>query len=322
MATENSAYFKVESGFHEEQGKRDTMEDAHVIFNDIRDDKALGLTSTPAPLKHVSFFGVYDGHGGKNAADLVRDHLHKNILTNATFPTNINAAIEDGFKVTDEHIVTTSNADGWMNGSTGVIGLIADEILHIANVGDSEACLAHENEGGGLEAIALTTPHKASDPNEKRRIESLGGHVFFNRVFGALAVSRSFGDSKFKKPKTTQDFVSCIPAMKTQALSPKDKFIILACDGLWDVMDHSAAIEFVRKHREEKKSADEIAKLLVREAIDKKTEDNVTVIIVFLEWDPERAKSYVPPVIETLPSSTDSAKTTVEAEQPTTPKQE
>jgi len=129
-----------------------------------------------------------------------------------------------------------------------------------------------------------TTPHKASDPNEKRRIESLGGHVFFGRVFGALAVSRSFGDSKFKMPKTSQNFVSWEPSIKSSTVTPAHKFLILACDGLWDVMNHQEAAEFVQKHKQAGKSAAEVAKALVREALNKKTEDNVTIVIVYFNW--------------------------------------
>lgn len=66
----------------------------------------------------------------------------------------------------------------------------------------------------------MTTPHKATDQTEKERIESLGGHVFFGRVFGALAVSRSFGDAKYKMPKTSANFVSYEPAIQTETLLP------------------------------------------------------------------------------------------------------
>lgn len=178
-----------------------------------------------------------------------------------------------------------------MNGSTGVVGVLVDYTLYVANIGDSESVLVRQNESDALECEAMTVPHKASDPNEKRRIEALGGHVFFGRVFGALAVSRSFGDSKFKTPKTSQNFVSWEPAIQVRELNSSHKFLILACDGLWDVMKHEEAADFVHKHRAQGKSANEVAKALVREALNKRTEDNVTIVLVFFTWTGEAPKS-------------------------------
>lgn len=192
-------------------------------------------------------------------------------------------AIELAFEETDKNIVEVSNKEEWMNGSTGVVALISDHSLYIANVGDSEACLVSE-EKGDLHAENLTTPHKANDPTEKKRIEDLGGLVFFGRVFGQLAVSRSFGDSKFKKPLANADFVSCLPSVQVHQLNPKHKFLVLACDGLWDVMDHQNVADFIYKRLIEGKTVKEIATDLVAEAIKLKTEDNVTVIIVLFKW--------------------------------------
>jgi len=194
---------------------------------------------------------------------------------------DIVSAIKEGFAEVDEKIVKLSNEAGWMNGSTGVIAVLVDTKLYIANVGDSEACLVSEHEGGSkLVAENLTTPHKASDPVEKKRVEELGGHVFFGRVFGALAVSRSFGDSKFKKPKTSQNFVSCDPAIHIVDIKPEHKFLILACDGLWDVMTHDAAADFAKQRIAAGETAEQVAHSLVSEALRKKTEDNVTVVVV------------------------------------------
>eukprot|EP01120_Amphizonella_sp_Union-15-10_P010682 TRINITY_DN434_c0_g1_i1.p1 TRINITY_DN434_c0_g1~~TRINITY_DN434_c0_g1_i1.p1 ORF type:complete len:345 (+),score=89.51 TRINITY_DN434_c0_g1_i1:84-1118(+) len=270
-----------EIGFDEAQGRRDTMEDTHVIIDHAEKPLADG------PL---GFFGVYDGHGGVDAAQMVRQYLHENIIGNDEWRSgDVERAIQRGFEATDSHIIQVSNEKGWMNGSTAVVGMIIGRKLYAANVGDSEAILVREK-GGQLETFALTVPHKASDPTEKSRIEKLGGHVFFGRVFGALAVSRSFGDSKFKIPRTSQNFVSWEPAIVTVDLNPDtDKFLIFACDGLWDVINHKQAALFVTKRRQDGFKAPEIAKALVREALNKRTEDNVTVVIVFLQWTQEKS---------------------------------
>lgn len=111
-----------------------------------------------------------------------------------------------------------------MNGATAVVGIIIDEKLYIANIGDSEGCLVSDIDGNLL-IQELTVAHKASSPEEKKRIESLGGHVFFGRVFGTLAVSRAFGDSKYKKPKTTENFVSWEPEISNYELTPSHKYV-------------------------------------------------------------------------------------------------
>lgn len=116
-----------------------------------------------------------------------------------------------------------------MNGSTAVVGIIVEDKLYMSNIGDSEACLVSDIDGD-LQIQELTVAHKASDPDEKKRIEGLGGHVFFGRVFGTLAVSRSFGDSKFKKPKTAQNFVSWEPALACYDITPNHTYVfVLIC---------------------------------------------------------------------------------------------
>jgi serine/threonine protein phosphatase PrpC len=154
-----------------------------------------------------------------------------------------------------------------------------------------------ESENGELTAENLTYPHKASDSAEKKRIEELGGHVFFGRVFGALAVARAFGDSRYKQPKTSQNFVSVEPFLLEVELNPSYKYVsilplvtlrylILACDGLWDVCTHEEASKFVHKLFTEGKTEDEVARRLVQYALDLKTDDNVTVVVVKIDWAP------------------------------------
>jgi protein phosphatase 2C family protein 2/3 len=268
-----------ESGCDFAQGRRDTMEDTHILLDDVS-------KVVPDFTERAAFYGVFDGHGGVDAANMVQQHLHEQILKSDHFKKgDITKAVSDGFERTDDLIVKQSNEKGWMNGSTAVVSIIYRNNLYVANIGDSEAVLVKKNAEGQWEAEALTVPHKASDPTEKERIEKLGGHVFFGRVFGALAVSRSFGDSKFKTPKTSQNFVSWEPALKTVTLTPEHKFLILACDGLWDVMNHQEVAQYVIKAKyEQGKSASEISKMLVHEALNKRTEDNVTVIVIFFDW--------------------------------------
>jgi len=139
-------------------------------------------------------------------------------------------------------------------------------------------------DNGTVFSEPLTTSHKASDPEERQRIVNLGGHVFFGRVFGALAVSRSFGDSRYKRPKTSQNFVTWDPAISTKNLNSSHRAIVLACDGLWDVMSHADVGEYIMKNRD--KTAQELSSGLVDTAVlERFTEDNVTCIVILLNWE-------------------------------------
>jgi serine/threonine protein phosphatase PrpC len=273
------------SGVAAAQGRRETMEDAHVTFDD-----ALAFAPGVEGYKKVSFYAVYDGHGGTTSAELLKKNLHGNVLASESFKTHrVSEALVTGFKTTDKAIVDQANAEGWMNGSTAVVGIVVDGHLHMANIGDSEAILVAVNGEGKNQITVLTTPHKASDPTEKERIEKLGGHVFFGRVFGALAVSRAFGDSRYKMPKTSQDFVTCDPALHQVELDPSHKFLVLACDGLWDVMNHQTVADLVHRFYTEGKNPSDVAQMLVSEALRRRTEDNVSVIVVYINWNDENS---------------------------------
>lgn len=228
---------------------------------------------------------MFDGHGGDQTSKRVEVALHPKIFLTEEFAKgDVDRALERGFEEMDKEVVEEANKNNLMNGSTCVVGLILDGALHIANIGDSEGVLVSV-ENDKLEAINLTKPHKASDPVEKERVEGLGGYVFFGRVFGALAVSRSFGDAKYKKPKTTKDFVSWEPFLKKIELQNSHKYMVLACDGLWDVMKHDEVAELTHKLFQEGKSPDQVAEQLVKTALYKKTDDNVTVVVVKIDWE-------------------------------------
>lgn len=94
------------------------------------------------------------------------------------------------------------------------------------------------------------------------------------RLNGVLAVTRSFGDARFKR------FVVPEPEILRHPLTGQEDFIVLACDGLWDVMDAKDVGEFVREYRKTQGTAG-VAKALTNEALELKSGDNVSVIVVF-----------------------------------------
>lgn len=142
----------------------------------------------------------------------------------------------------------------------------------------------------------MTEDHKANNKVEKARIESAGGWVANGRVNGALGVARSFGDIQFKNfdgcagykgdetaPggiwSSTQQVISR-PDFKHFFVQDAFEFMILASDGLWDVFTGQEAVNFVRKRLLVTKDLQRTAEELIQKAIERRTQDNTSVVIV------------------------------------------
>jgi len=101
-----------------------------------------------------------------------------------------------------------------------------------------------------------------------------------------------------KKPKTSKDFVSWEPYTITETLTPNYKYMVLACDGLFDVMNHQEVADMTHKLFSEGQDPSSVAKSLVLKAInDLATEDNVTVIIVKIDWADAHPQQESKPVV-------------------------
>ncbi|KAH7888853.1 phosphatase 2C-domain-containing protein [Phlebopus sp. FC_14] len=138
-------------------------------------------------------------------------------------------------------------------------------VLYTANAGDARGVLCRAGR-----AVRLTYDHKGSDQQEAKRIIDAGGFVLSGRVNGVLAVTRSLGDSSMK------EFVVGSPYTTETQLCDEDEFLILACDGLWDITGDQGAIDLVR-HIED---AQDASQTLVRHALSRQTNDNVTVLVI------------------------------------------
>ncbi|EJD03382.1 protein serine/threonine phosphatase 2C [Fomitiporia mediterranea MF3/22] len=137
-------------------------------------------------------------------------------------------------------------------------------VLYTANAGDARAVLCR-----GGKAVRLTYDHKGSDKQEAKRILDAGGLVISGRVNGILAVTRSLGDSSMK------DFVVGAPYTTETELGDDDDFLILACDGVWDVTSDQEAVDMVRNVTDPQQASS----ILVQHAL-KESTDNITAIVV------------------------------------------
>jgi len=129
-----------------------------------------------------------------------------------------------------------------------------------------------------------------------KRVMEQGGTVFNERVNGMLAISRAFGDHQLKMPALPNDVVSNVPDITSTELTDADMFFILACDGLWDVLEDQEAVNLVlegihevrsvtasqSKEIDNRSMAEVLTRMLVEEALARGTSDNCTCVVVFL----------------------------------------
>lgn len=269
------------------------------------------------------FFGVYDGHGGSQAANYCRERIHlalaeeigiiKNNLTDEstkvtrqgqwekTFTScflkvddeiggkagrSVDAGDGDASEVTFEAVIPETV------GSTAVVALVCSSHIIVANCGDSRAVLCR-----GKEPMALSVDHKPNREDEYARIEASGGKVIQwngHRVFGVLAMSRSIGDRYLKPWIIPEPEIMFIPRARD------DECLILASDGLWDVMTNEEACEVARKrillwHKKHgapplvergkgiDPAAQAAAEYLSMLALQKGSKDNISVVVVDLK---------------------------------------
>ncbi|KAL2760884.1 hypothetical protein ACRALDRAFT_2117453 [Sodiomyces alcalophilus JCM 7366] len=139
-------------------------------------------------------------------------------------------------------------------------------VLYTANVGDARIILCRSGK-----ALRLSYDHKGSDENEGRRIANAGGLILNNRVNGVLAVTRALGDAYIKGLVTGHPYTT-----ETVIHPETDEFMIIACDGLWDVCSDQEAVDLVRDVQD----ATDAAKLLVDHALNRFSTDNLSCMIV------------------------------------------
>ena len=232
------------------QGWRVEMEDA--------DTARIGL---PNGFDSWSFFGVFDGHAGAYVSKYCSEHLLEAIVSNENFAKAAEKSQANGKQPCDDstelareavrtsfieldHNIRNIIDEGEKSGSTAVVVLVSPSHVYFGNCGDSRAIYCR----AGKQAFA-TADHKPVNPEEKTRIEKAGGSVMIQRINGSLAVSRALGDFEYKmEPQlsATEQLVSPEPEVSCLRRENDDEFLLLACDGVWDVMTNDEVIGFIR----------------------------------------------------------------------------
>ncbi|KAL7585921.1 probable protein phosphatase 2C 75 [Lactuca sativa] len=278
----------------------------------------------------VHFFGVFDGHGGHHVSALCKENMHvimeeelMRVRTTGDKSTGEDVeelwrtSINRSFERMDEMAMALCQCNGIENskmcrfhpqlslvGSTAVVLLLTDEFIIVANCGDSRAVLSRSGK-----AVPLSFDHKSDREDERERIEASGGRILFAgngaRVEGVLAMSRAIGDRFLKQVVISE------PEYTFTRRESEDMSLILASDGLWDVLSSELSCEVVRKCQQEdekckmgmvaqraaggggggggggqvyasRSATASAAALLVRLAMGRRSNDNISVIVVDL----------------------------------------
>lgn len=258
-------------------------------------------------IEQIHFFGVFDGHGGADAAHHCKETMHerlKEAILSTCFEKGdvkdldpnmlcsskaFSKALAEAFRVTDEDFAKIGGDSEELSlvGTTAVVALLSSQSMYLANAGDSRAVLFRDGK-----ALALTDDHKAAREDETARVEAAGGQILFwngVRVMGLLAVSRAIGDHSLRP------YVIADPEVTVVNRHASDELMVMASDGLWDVISNEEACSLAKKcllrARQKGSSRENAARVaatvLTRAAVDRGSRDNVTVLVIDLMQDPD-----------------------------------
>lgn len=279
------------------QGWRIDMEDAHVV--------EISMSSEP-PFLNWSFYAVFDGHAGNKAAQHSAENLLKTLLATSQFAqivqklnhssgvmdaaalSLLEEGIKEGFLTLDAKLRERheTDEDNERSGTTAICAIVTPSHIVLANLGDSRAVMARKDQ-----AAFGTEDHKPFLPKERDRIVNAGGSVMIQRVNGSLAVSRALGDFEYKAVPgldATKQLVSPEPDIYTIVRDPKvDEFLLLACDGVYDVMENAEICSFVESRLLVTSDLSSVANQVLDACLSKGSRDNMTIILVCFDAAPK-----------------------------------
>ncbi|KAI6674504.1 hypothetical protein NL676_002410 [Syzygium grande] len=270
----------IRSGNFADIGPRRFMEDEHIRVDDL--STHLGLPYRfPKP---SAFYGVFDGHGGAEASAFIRKNVIRLFFDDAKFPQScevndsflgeVENSLRKAFLLADRALADDASVSS-SSGATALIAMILGRHLVVANAGDCRAVLCRRGE-----AIDMSQDHKPIYPSERRRVEELGGFVDDGYLNGILSVTRALGDWDMKFSRGFPSPLISEPEFRRALLTEDDEFLIIGCDGIWDVMSSQHAVNIVRRGLRRHDDPEQSARDLIKEALCLNTTDNLTVIVV------------------------------------------
>ncbi|GLT68682.1 hypothetical protein SLA2020_408910 [Shorea laevis] len=271
------------------------------------------------------FCGIFDGHGqwGHYVAKKVRESMPSFLLcywqeAQASLGPDIDLGSDkknQGFNIwkhsymmtcaaVDQELQHCRKIDSFFSGTTASTIVRQGELIYVANVGDSRAVLATTSDDGSLVPVQLTIDFKPNLPQEIERITQCQGRVYClddepgvhrvwlpNEESPGLAMSRAFGDYCIK------DYgLISVPEVTQRHITSRDQFVVLATDGVWDVVSNQEAIEIVSSTPDRAKAAKHLVECAVH-AWKKKRRgiamDDISAICLFFHSSPSSQSQLV-----------------------------
>ncbi|KAK6117686.1 hypothetical protein DH2020_048538 [Rehmannia glutinosa] len=285
------------------KGARDEMEDDVVIIGSDDDG-----------LDGFSYAAVFDGHAGFSSVEFLREELYKECvaalqggqLFNGKDFKAIKKALQDAFESADAKLLKwlESSEEEDESGSTTTAIFVRDDVLFVSHVGDSCVVLSRSGKAEVLTDSHRPYGNKKASLQEIRRIREAGGWITDGRICGDISVSRAFGDMRFKTKKNEMvrkgvkegrwsekfasrvqlkgDLVTASPDVLQVAPGSDAEFIVLASDGLWDYVNSSDAVNFIRNHLRQNGDIQMASEALAQMALNQRSQDNISIIIADL----------------------------------------
>ncbi|KAH8828437.1 phosphatase 2C-like domain-containing protein [Flagelloscypha sp. PMI_526] len=286
---EHNPSFQI--GVVADKGHRRSMEDSHSFVFDF------------ASVRGQGFFAIFDGHAGKHAAEWCGGHFHEFLLQSLrdsphlSIPETLNLT----FGRVDENLsqqaadpssasspASEAHDDAPMNDTTGDDSpqkssngsKIKQALRSLTSSSPAQPSAAQPSPQSNTTAQESSPPPVIVPPEKHRRVlyvanagdaaRHAGGFVLSGRVNGVLAVTRSLGDSSMK------EFVVGAPYTTETDICEDDEFLILACDGLWDICSDQKAVDHVKDILDPQKQAEALVQL----ALEEHSQDNISVLVI------------------------------------------
>lgn len=222
----------------------------------------------------INYFAVYDGHGGSDCSEKLKEHLHTYVekeLQNISLsdPLATSNALKKAFIKANQAWKEAAEENMYLNGgSTATVTLWQGDVLYTANAGDSRAVLIVDDE-----IIQLSKDAKLEDPKCAGSVTKRGGVIKKNRVMGSIGMARCFGDLGIKG-LTARPTIS---RYKVDNGAGKKIFLIIASDGVWDVL---STPDVLKAYKELKtKEVETLSDSMVNRALKLESQDDITVLV-------------------------------------------
>jgi protein phosphatase 2C family protein 2/3 len=249
---------------------KDYNEDKIIVVNQIKKPASSKMKAWPK----ISYFGIFDGHGGEGCAEYLKENFLNYLIENKNFPFDIKLSLIETFEKIEEAFFKekcgTSLELSDRSGSCALVSIIFDNKIYIANLGDSRAIMSVN---GGTKVKSLTNDHKPNNPREFERAIKNGSKIYaddnddpdrdvsklifikdksefekykktdnkkddivFREYPSDLAVMRTVGDIKAKRKEYGGNPGTIInkPDIFIYDINSNDDFIVLGCDGIYD----------------------------------------------------------------------------------------